>query len=271
MNTKYFFAVVFYSLFAIVPSMARADLLAQQPDCTLFSDVNMTGLHWTAQVGGKDEFSPLLGNLWNQRAASVYVRDGFVLEVYSEPYFAGTSVSLSRGAEGSSLVADGVSVNLSSVSIENVASYRCRKATGSVDTPFGRAPWTDGGDYYWFSGGNHYDQKSLKMQTVDGHAILKVHSDNTYRINEQDYDIDLTAGVVKVSFKSLSGTAGSAEFSLDLGAFRSDFRIMVDELVDTLKVLAKGYHYACYDAVAPPVPEVLQVASYVEGVVAPRP
>ena len=271
MNTKYILAVVFSSLALCLPKMARADALAERDDCILFSEVNMTGLYWTAQVGGKDAFSPLLGEIWNQRATSVYVRDGYVLEVYSEPYFAGTSVSLSRGAEGASLVGDGVSVNLSSMAFDKVASYRCRKVTGSVDTPFGTAPWIDGGDYYWFSGGNHYNQKSMKMQTVDGHAILKVHSDDTYHINEQDYEIDLTTGMVKINFKSMAGTTGSAEFALKLGGFRADFRMMVDELVDTLKVLAKGYYYAHSGSVAPPVPEVSEVASYFESIIGPRP
>jgi len=271
MNKKYFLVVMFYSLVTIFPSMARADAIAELDDCILFSDVNMTGLYWAAQAAGKDAFSPRLGDQWNQRTTSVYVRDGFGLEVYSEPDFAGTSGFFGRGAEGSSLVGDGVSVNLSSMAFEKVASYRCRKVTGTVDTPFGAAPWIDGGDYYWFSGGNHYNQKSMKMQTVDGHAILKVHSDDTYHINEQDYEIDLTTGNVKINLKSMSGTTGSAEFTLKLATFRSDFHMMVDELVDTLKVLAKGYYYEHSGSVAPPVPEVLEIASYFEGIVGPRP
>jgi len=271
MNIKYILGFVLSSLVTLLPSVARADAIAELDDCILFSDVNMTGLYWAAQAAGKDAFSPRLGDQWNQRTTSVYVRDGFVLEVYSEPDFAGTSAFFGRGAEGSSLVGDGVSVNLSSMAFEKVASYRCRKVTGTVDTPFGAAPWIDGGDYYWFSGGNHYNQKSMKMQTVDGHAILKVHSDDTYHINEQDYEIDLTTGNVKINLKSMSGTTGSAEFTLKLATFRSDFHMMVDELVDTLKVLAKGYYYEHSGSVAPPVPEVLEIASYFEGIVGPRP
>mgnify|MGYP006274756885 CR=1 FL=1 len=258
------------ALGVLAPSLVTSQVMAaegtEDADCVIFSENDMKGETWTAKVGGKDPFAAKLTDWWQGKSSSVFVRHGYVLEVYSEPYFSGRFLSLRPGLSNlnqGTEVANGVSVNLQDVGfLKQVGSYRCRVATSKVSTPIGDAPWIEGGYYYWYSGGNHYDEKWLKMQTVNGHAIITAHSDDTYSINVQDYEIDLTDGLVKINFKAYGGVTGTTEFAFKMAAARTDFHGMLDELVGTLKVIAQGFYRPHADKVAPPSPELVELAAF---------
>jgi hypothetical protein len=261
-------ASVTLSLWALVPMLANnqalaSDVSAVDADCALYSQDNMGGASWTARVEGRDPFVAKLTEWWHGQATSVYVRNGYVLELYSEPYFSGRLLTIQPGLIQGAAVADGLSINLQDLGFaKEVASFRCRLATTRVSTPAGDAPWIEGASYYWYSGGNHYDEKWLKMATVNGHAVITAHSDDTYSINVQDYEIDLTEGVVRIHFKAYGGVTGTSEFAFKMAAARSDFHGMLDELVATLKVIAQGFYRPHADRAAPPAPELLELATF---------
>jgi hypothetical protein len=255
------------ALGALAPNLVTSQTMAAEgtegADCVLFSENNMSGAAWTAKVGSKDPFVARLTDWWLGQSSSVFVRQGYVLELYSEPYFFGRYVALQSGFSQGIAVSDGISVNLQDIGfLKQVGSYRCRVTTSKVSTPIGEAPWIEGGYYYWYSGGNHYDEKWLKMETVNGHAVITAHSHDTYSINVQDYVIDLTDGLVKINFKAYGGVTGTTEFAFRMAAARTDFHGMLDELVATLKVIAQGYYRPHADKLAPPSPELVELASF---------
>lgn len=138
-----------------------------------------------------------------------------------------------------------------------------------LDTKFGTVRWFEGARYYWYSGGNHYDQKWVEMHTLDGHAQLTVHSDDTYRINRQDYVIDLSAASVTLAIQSYANAKAQVAFDLDLATSRPEFRGLLAELAATLRVVARGFAYPGIDLKAPPAPELASLASYFEAIGAP--
>ncbi|MBM4252602.1 MAG: hypothetical protein FJ146_11575 [Deltaproteobacteria bacterium] len=260
---------VILALWVFAPAMMTGQALASDgdaavdADCALYSQENMTGASWTARVAGKDPYAPKLTDWWQGRVTSIYVRQGYVLELYAAPYFTGRFMALQPGLMQGVTVAGGLSINLQDLGFsKEVASYRCRVATTRIETPVGDAPWVEGASYYWYSGGNHYDEKWLKMQTINGHAIVTAHSDDTYSINVQDYEIDLTEGLVKIRFKAYGGVTGVTEFAFKMAAARSDFHGMLDELVATMKVIAQGFYRPHADKAAPPAPELIELAAF---------
>lgn len=241
---------------------AHADTSYDEADCAFFEHADRQGASWTAAVNGKDPYSATLTNWWQDRASSVWVRPGFVLEAYTEQAFQGTRLDVSSDLATAS--AGGYSVNLDAFGFnDQVSSYRCRPAGQIKTLSRGTVLWLEAVPYSWLSGGNHPDHKTLDMRTEGQDLIVRVHADHTYGTSRQDYEVNLTQGKVHVEFLSSGLARGVADFDLLLASMRPDFKLTLQELIQHLQILAQGY--ASYPPrVEPPKPELQSLINYLQ-------
>jgi hypothetical protein len=241
-----------------------ADISATEADCVLFEHTDRQGSLWTAQADGKDPSSPKLTAWWQDRASSVWVRPGFVLEAYREPDFQGGRIDLSSELPNAMPAAEGYAINLEDMNFnDELSSYRCRPGGEHRLLERGSVLWLDGAKYSWISGGNHPNHKSVEMAVENGDMIVRVHADHTYGTNRQDFVINLSRSLVSAKFSVDGYAEGQADFDLTLAAARPDFRLMLKEIMENIQTVAEGYK-SYPPIVEPPKPELQSLIVYLK-------
>jgi hypothetical protein len=256
--------LIYLGLLQAAAGTAHADITPQEADCVLFEHANRQGAAWTSQATGKDPFSPNLTSWWQDRASSVWVRPGFVLEAYLEPGFKGRRVDLSADVPGAVLTENGSSINLDGVEVnDQLSSYRCRPAGETRALERDSVLWMEGARYSWLSGGNHPNHKDLEMITLGSDLIVRVHADHTYGSNRQDFEVNLGSSKVRAKFSVAGYAEGEAEFDLTLASARPDFKIMLEEVIENIQTVAEGYT-GYPPVVEPPKPELQSLVRYLQ-------
>lgn len=241
-----------------------ADISPRDADCILFEHVNRQGATWTAQAEGKDPFSPKLTEWWQDRASSVWVRQGFVLEAYLEPGFQGQRVDLNADVPGLSSADNGYVMNLDALGVnDQLSSYRCRRLGETKILERGTLQWIEGAKYFWLSGGNHPNHKSVELITEGTDLIVRVLADNTYGTNRQSFELNLTTSKLRALFTVSGYAEGEANFDLNLATARPDFKMMLSEAIAAISSVAEGY--TTYPPVVePPKPELQSLIAYLQ-------
>ncbi len=250
------------SLILALSSSAYGNFLSENPDCAFFEKADLEGAYWTSRVGDKDPNSAQLDTWWQDRATSVYVKSGYVFEAYSEKNFSGRSLALDAQDPIGEAYGQGAIFDLRNLEFAGqLSSFRCRPRGEELAFKAGRIFWFEGQRYNWRSGGNHPDHRWLEMQTINGERVLRIHADNTYGINRQDYLVNLSKESVHVEFVQSGMTKASTDFDLQMGLMRDDYRLMVLELREHVKAIAMGRAQDPW-APEPPKPELLDLVDY---------
>ena len=248
---------------------ASAALAAPAGDCSLFTTPAGDGAGLHASLGDEHPFLPVLPAELTGKVSSIWLKNGVRLEAYGAPDFKGELKVFDQDSPGARAENGGVLISIAGTSFASqLASFRCRSTGVVIQTQAGALTWFEGARFYWFSGGNHYNQRWLEMHHgQDGHAVLTAHADDTYGINRQDYVIDLTSGDVTVTYRSYMDLKGSVQFQLGLARFRPELQATVTSLTKDLAVIAAGYNYDGRNRVSPPAPELNDVIAYLSHVV----
>jgi hypothetical protein len=257
--------LLFASCLQAFAASAYADVSRAEADCILFEHTNRQGSLWTAQADGKDPSSPKLTAWWQDRASSVWVRPGFVLEAYPEADFQGERIDLSSDLPNAVPVAEGHGINLEELNFnDELSSYRCRPAGEIRILERGSVLWLEGAKYSWISGGNHPNHKTVELIEENGDLVVRVLADDTYGSNRQDFLINLSRSQLSAKFSVDAYAEGQAGFDLTLATARPDFQLMLKEVIANIQTVAEGYQ-SYPPIVEPPKPELQSLIAYLKS------
>ncbi len=255
----------------VLSGPAFADFQKEDADCAFFEKAGLEGSYWTAHIAKQDSLSPELDAWWQDRALSVYVRDGFVFEAYADVHYNGRSLSLDARDPAGQAYGSGTAFDLRSFDFAGqLSSYRCRPRGEEIQLKNTNLFWFEGQRYTWHSGGNHPDHRQLEMHTENGQLILLIHADNTYGINRQDYTVNLSSNTVHANYEQSGMAKASTDFDLEMGLMRDEYRSIVIELREHVRALAAGRPQDAF-VPEPPKPELLPLVDYLSRYIKTNP
>lgn len=233
-------------------------------DCLLFQEPDLKGNALKAKVELSDVSQSSLPEDFNDKISSLWVRDGYVLEVYKDANFlpavlSSTSWSAvgSRQSEGDTQ--NGTSINLLQNAPDfdgQISSFRCRIEGTTVEAfQNGKVNWFEGKKFSWRSDGSHPDHIWIEMTSdpTSSEPVVTIHEDTIYDSSRRDFVVNLKTGKVHALYSEGGYVKGKVEFDLFLAARRPEFRIMISDLARIIETIANKPQFVFGTATPPPV------------------
>lgn len=262
----------FASLSLVMALPARADW-DTTADCLVFAQEHADGAYQAARAHDSSASAWLLNPELRDKVASIWVREGFSLETYSETKFRGQRREwrIDERDVRYHHKEDGVYANLNEFSdnttAPNVASLRCRSLGTSLppsplcpDCALNSYP----GRFEWSSAGNHPNRAYVSIRKKGDAGEIISHDDHTYGINATDLALDLSDGKLVVRLTRPPG----APLEKTLTAPRAgdghltEYRDLIVHMKTIVDLTARGVDNSYF--VIPPKPELTEVLYFLE-------